>query len=146
MPNACDNRLAIAGPPAVVMALVRALESEDAALDFERLLPTPRDLLDGGDYDASGIADGLPGWYQWRREHWGVKSNASGVTRRGYGRTGRVRYRFNTPYGPPIEFLDAVAGMAPEIEMDLRFDVELLGGGIARWRSGRCLEYEEARA
>jgi hypothetical protein len=128
------------------MTLVRALESDDTALDFERLLPTPQRLLDGGDYHAPDVADGLPGWYQWRREHWGVKYNAWCVTRRGFGRTGRVRYRFNTPYGPPIEFLDAVAGMAPEIEIDLRFDVELLGGGVVRWRSGRCRQYEESLA
>src|SRR4051794_4660151 len=95
MPNCCDNRLAIAGPPDVVMELVRLLEGPEEKLDFERLLPTPRDLLEGADYDAPGIPDELPGWYQWHREHWGVKWNAWGASRRGYGRTGRVRYRFS---------------------------------------------------
>ncbi len=144
MPNWCDNRLAIAGPPDVVMELVRLVDGDEQQLDFERLLPMPQDLLDGADDDApASIADGFPGWYLWRQEHWGVKWNASDVTRRGYGRTGRVRYRFFTPYGPPAEFLDDLAALMPEVSMQLSFEVELLGDGRAAWRDGHRVEHEE---
>ena len=146
MPNWCDNRLAIAGPPNVVMELVRLLEGPEEKLDFERLLPTPDDLHAGAGYRVPGDGDPLPDWYEWRCEHWGVKWSARDVKRRGFGRTGRVRYRFFTPYGAPHEFLDHVAELAPEIAMWLSYDVELLGYGHAVWRDGRQVEYEEQTA
>ncbi len=123
------------------MELVSLVEG-DEPFDFEQLLPMPEGIRDGADYDAPGIPDALPGWYQWAREHWGVKWNAAYVTRRGYGRTGRVRYRFLTAYGPPTEFLDELALRFPDVEMDLVYDVELLGGGAAYWRDGRLTGYE----
>ncbi len=67
----------------------------------------------------------------------GVKWNACDVTRRGYGRTGRVRYRFMTPYGPPSAFLDFVAARYPEVAMSLSYDVESLGCGMAACAGGR---------
>lgn len=146
MPNWCDNRLAIAGPPAVVRLLVEELEGPEQPLDFEQLLPTPGELVDGAGNRAAGMPAELPGWYQWRLEHWGVKWNACDVARRGYGRTGRVRYRFFTPYGPPMEFLDHVARRYPEVGMDLVFAVELLGGGRASWRAGARCAYEQSPA
>lgn len=78
MPNWCVNRLAIAGPPAAVKLLVEELVSSDAALDFAALRPTPPELL----ADQPVPAEGFPDWYRWRRTHWGVKWNASDVTRR----------------------------------------------------------------
>ena len=106
------------------------------ALDFEQVLPTPADLLDGADYEAPGIPTQLPGWYAWRREHWGVKWNASAVRRTGHGRTGRVRYRSLTPYGPPAALLDRLSAAFPEVAMESTYEVELLGHGAARWRAG----------
>jgi len=132
VPNWCVNRLAIAGPPAAVKLLVEELASPDAALDFAALRPTPPELL----ADQPVPAEGFPDWYEWRRTHWGVKWNASDVTRRGYGRTGRVRYRFMTPYGPPSAFLDFVAARYPEVAMSLSYDVESLGRGMAAWAGG----------
>jgi hypothetical protein len=134
MPNVCDNRLAICGPPEAVMQLVRTLESEEQALDFNTLIPTP-DELNGPEGEAVGES-GFPRWYEWNRTNWGVKWNTWEVVRRGYGRTGRVRYRFCTAYGPPAEFLDCVAARWPEVTMTLTFDVELLGDGDGLWRDG----------
>jgi hypothetical protein len=113
------------------MELVEQLAG-DQALDFEKLLPTPAHLLE----ERTAGLRGLPGWYEWRREHWGVKWNAEGVRRRGYGRTGRVRYRFHTPYCAPIEFLDHVASLWPDVTMELTFDVEQMGGGAVSWSAG----------
>jgi hypothetical protein len=79
---------------------------------------------------------GLPRWSEWARVNWGVKWNAWSGARRGYGRTGRVRYRFLTAYGPPSEFLDRVAAGWPQVTMRLEFSVELLGDGDGLWRDG----------
>ena len=115
MPNWCDNRLAVRGRPKEVMGLVQLLEGEDP-LDFERLLPMPKEIREGRDYHAPGVPDVFPGWYQWSREHWGVKWNAVEVSRRGFGKTGRVRYRFLTAYSPPTEFIDELARRFPAVE------------------------------
>jgi hypothetical protein len=144
MPNWCDNRLAIRGARNVVIELVELLEG-DTPFDFERVLPMPKTIQDGGAYDG-GMLDMFPGWYQWSRQNWGVKWNATSVTRRGYGRTGRVRYRFFTAYGPPTELLDELARRFATVELDLSFDVEMLGCGSASWRDGARVEYEEMTA
>ena len=143
MPNWCDNRLAVSGPPVSVMEAVRLVEGPERKLDFERLLPTPRDLLDDAGQLTSDAPMRFPDWYSWRLEHWGVKWNASDVVRQGYGRTGKVRYRFFTPYGPPTEFLDHLSALYPRLTMRLTFEVEYLGDGRAEWRKGHRAVHEE---
>jgi hypothetical protein len=141
MPNWCDNRLAIAGPPKVVQALVCELQGPNGVLDFETLLPTPSDLIVA---EPQRILPGdpteFPDWYAWRHENWGVKWNAAEASRIGYGRTGRVRYRFFTAWGPPAEYLDFVAQRYPEVSMSLTFDVEMMGTGAGSWRGGDLVE------
>lgn len=127
------------------MELVNLLETNEP-LDFEALLPMPEAIKNGADYNAPGISDGLPGWHQWAREHWGVKWNAQYSDRRGYGRTGRVRYRFQTAYGPPMKFLSSLALRFPTVEVDLTFDTEGDGEGeLAHmtWRDGKFLDAEK---
>lgn len=141
MPNVCDNRLAISGPPEIVMELVRSVEGPEEALDFESLIPVP-DEIDGPAGQALGES-GLPVWYEWARIHWGVKWNAWGGRRRGYGRTGRVRYRFFTAYGPPDAFLDQVAASWPQVTMELEFWVEFLGEGTGLWRDGKRIKLHD---
>ncbi len=141
MPNWCDNRLAIRGTSLVVRELADLMDG-DTLFDFNRIVPMPKHVRDGGAYDGH-LPNSFPGWDQWSREHWGVKWNAAYVTRRGYGRTGRVRYRFFTAYGPPTELLDELAARFPAIEMDLTLVVEFLGYGDASWRNGELVEYNE---
>ena len=131
MPNTCDNRLALAGPRDVVEDLVRVVASEDHALDFERLIPMP-DWIKGSVGDGAGGAE----WREWRIAHWGVKWNAWRVVRTGYGRTGRVRYRFRTAYAPPLPILDHIAARWPQVTMILRYEIEMLGEGQRLWRDG----------
>lgn len=94
VPNLCDNRLAIRRDAEVVMALVESVQG-DVSFDFERIVPMPKHIRGGGAYDGGLPVGTFPGWYQWSRERWGTKWNAYGVSRRGYGRTGRVRYLFH---------------------------------------------------
>jgi hypothetical protein len=131
MPNTCANRLAIHGPRDVVEDLVRVVASEDQMLDFERLIPTPGQVKDSVG-DGAGGAD----WRGWRIANWGVKWNAWEVVRAGYGRTGRVRYRFRTAYAPPLPILDHIAARWPQVTMILSFEIEMLGEGQQLWRDG----------
>ncbi len=133
MPNWCDNRVAIQGPPKLVMEVVERLESDERWFDFEGYLPTSPELLDP---DRPREEHTLPDWYEWRREHWGVKWNARGSTRRGYGRTGRVRYRFLTAWGPPDTFLDHLAACHPELTIQLSFEAEPNEAGEGCWKNG----------
>jgi hypothetical protein len=118
VPNDCVNRVAVRGPAADVINLVTLLEGA-SPFDFERVVPAP-----GGASDS------------WARRNWGVKWNAWRVTRQGYGRTGRVRYRFFTAYAPPIELLDQLSRRFPSLQIELDYDIELLGGGRIAWARG----------
>jgi Ferredoxin-like domain in Api92-like protein len=142
MPNWCDNRLAIRGTPAAVRELVELAEG-DIPFDFERILPMPKHIHDGGAYDGGLSSDTFPGWYQWSCEHWGTKWNAWDGSRRGYGRTGRVRYRFFTAYDPPLPVFAELARRFPSVEIELTFEVELWGSGRAAWRDGELVDYSD---
>ena len=74
MPNVCDNRLAISGPPDAVRELVRSVGGPEEPFDFETLMPVPAEML--GPEGRQPGESGLPLWYEWARTHWGVKWNA----------------------------------------------------------------------
>lgn len=81
MPNWCEDRLVVTGPRQALRDLVARLEGEDpdtqkrVVIDFERILPTPPELLAGrpGGPAATPVRtpDGDDGWFVWRNEHWG---------------------------------------------------------------------------
>jgi hypothetical protein len=128
MANTCENELVIRGSPEQVQALVKLVEGE-TPFDFERVLPLLPPAQSKDVREETRLA-------------WGVKWNASEVRRRGYGATGRVRYHFNTPWGPPDGVLNELARRFPEIEVDLTYDVEMLTCGAAQWRGGQLVETE----
>lgn len=79
MPNRCHTTLRFSGPQSQIDAIAKT------DLDFEKILPTPQDLLDGHIYDESGISEfqiqsntaihRVKDLYDWRLENWGVKWN-----------------------------------------------------------------------
>lgn len=79
MPNWCNIHLEITGPKSEIKAIA------DTELDFEKILPTPEDLIPDT-YDDFGITEfqeqaniatyGYKSWYEWRLKNWDTKWNA----------------------------------------------------------------------
>lgn len=141
----------IAGPVADVDRVVAALEAElpdqsdptlppvRTPISFERVLPTPPELLGPGE----------DGWYAWRVQNWGTKWDADGAERVEVDLPlpglRRVTYSFSTAWSPPMAIYDAIAQAHPGIALEAFFAES--GNGFAGWLrflDGRLVASAEA--
>ena len=137
MPNWTYNLLAVEGDPPELAALAAAVTGVDEdgdtiTLDFEQHVPTPPEVLASDD------------WYDWRREHWGTKWNASDVAKRGSPKDGRITYRFATAWRPPDAWLTAVSAAHPSLDLHHEYVEEMHHfAGQGRFRAGELVEHHE---
>jgi hypothetical protein len=145
LPNWTYNLLAVSGSTDDLRKFkhaVRAAEpdpesGERAVLDFDRLVPMPQELAeDRGDLEA-GV---FPAWHAWRLEHWGTKWNVWFPRLTGTLKSGELRYRFETAWTPPYEWLERVAPMFPALAFHLEYQEEMDHfSGVARWEAGQLV-------
>lgn len=113
---------------------------EKNLLSFHAFVPVPRDIQArtyGGEHESRSVDswndqtdehwlenEKLPCGYEWEIENWGCKWGACNV--RLYNRElgEPLEYAFETPWGPPEEFLDKVSEMYPELKFHLNFSEE----------------------
>ena len=136
MPNWCKNNLRIKGNGEKVLELLELLKAEDGSLTFNKLVKMPDELVD----TTSPVRDdinveernrlkekyGADNWYDWRIKNWGVKWDAgeSGFYKRGDDWI----VSFQTPWGPPIEFLKRMSKQFSKITFILQFADETESG------------------
>lgn len=96
-------------------------ELSPSVLSFHRLYPIPDKVIAIG-YDPKG------GGYDWQTKHWGVKWGAS-YAKREEGRfpDGKLAlsYVFDTPWEPPIAWLEKVSADYPLLRFELNFRYEI---------------------
>lgn len=133
MPNWCQNRLTVAGPAADLDALDarvivadpdpdRSAYDPPRVLDYAALLPEPTYGPEPG--------GALPDWYAWRLAHWGVKWNHPGLATEERWPQGEdaaeLVLEFETPWGPPIPFLEALGEAFPALAFRLHYAEEAM--------------------
>jgi hypothetical protein len=136
IPNWCENRLTITGPAADVDALVAEVVvpnpdqaagvpyAPKRALDYAALLPVPE-----------GISDPNPDFlsdaeWKWRIAHWGCKWNHPALVedeRFDPAGTAHLEYAFDSPWSPPLPFVDALARAFPILHLVLRYEEAGMG-------------------
>lgn len=158
MPNWCSNVLLVTGDPGDVLTFAAAVrgtgenDGENAGdpLSFQSIKPCPTRLLDtisGSIRDeaharqrADNTAEyGYPTWYEWKRDHWGTKWDASDPTvEHGYVNDKlTLRYVFDTAWSPPRAVIDTAAEQWPQLTFTLAYDEPGLDfGGYVIWRNG----------
>ena len=108
MPNWCSNKLVInAGSEAFVTHYTSLDENGQRYFDFEKVLPTPPQLLNGDR------------WLSWRIAHWGTKWNTSANTTDANDEWREVF--FDTAWSPPIEILRLISEERPSIQFELHY-------------------------
>lgn len=146
MPNWCFNHLTVTGPTddvarfkdqAVGFCPWGSVPADNVpeVLNFHSLVPIPADVLAAG-YPAAG--------YDWEQVHWGCKwgaCHASVVD----PWEGGVFYEFDTPWSPPLPFLEQVSRAWPTLVFELDYEEPLMAyKGEARAEAGvlidHCLE------
>jgi hypothetical protein len=106
----------------------------------------------------------MASWWEWRATHWGCKWDASfadsgpmfamGVegmdvettkeTQRATITPDVAVYKFDTPWAPPVPFVEAASEQYPGLEFVLRFAEAGEGyAGEVRYVAGVCIEEEE---
>lgn len=112
MPNWCHNTLTIKGNNEELEEFVKKAEGadprsgEELCLSFHSFVPVPEEVISKDDLE-------------WEIENWGVKWGA--VYPELVKEDGKVVYIFDTPWGPPLEWLDRVVSQYPSSKFLMLF-------------------------
>jgi len=149
MPNWCSNELMVFGSYDDVRAFMDKAKGkspwtrrcdleceEENLLNFHSLAPVPEEILGAG-YDNAG--------HLWEAQNWGCKWGASQV-RIIDEWDGLVVYEFDTPWSPPIPFLEKVAKQFAGLTFLLDYEEQSMGfKGIAKFKGeakeDHCIHY-----
>ena len=74
-------------------------------------------------------------WYDWNIRNWGCKWDAGDVSFEDEG--SQLSYHFETPWGFPLEAIEAMVAQHPTLEFTVRFLEEQGWGGEAMGRNGK---------
>lgn len=135
MPNWCKNNLKIISNGQKVLDLLEILKDEDGQMTFNKFLPMPKELEDTTSPTPKDVSKeeqkrliekyGATNWYDWHCANWGVKWDAS---ESGFYKNGDDwMVSFQTPWGPPIEFLQALSKTFKEFQFELQYADEGYG-------------------
>lgn len=123
MPNWCYNALEIeVSNNKQLEEVIQAITNDSKQpIDFERLLPTPAELLAvsaPNEENPQEMKDkyGFPDWYAWRCARWGTKWNASSSEINLTSPTS-LSLTFNTAWSPPLPIIERIADKFPYAEI-----------------------------
>ena len=137
MPNWCENTLTVKGPDKTIKSFVRTAKAKGTALSLNKFIPMPKKLentISPSRNDTPRQIErnkklrakyGFDNWYEWRCQHWGVKWDVK--ARLIEHRDGHVTYAFDTAWGPPTDWLDAVAKKYPDLKFTLKYEEPGMG-------------------
>jgi len=137
MPNWCENRMIIKGKKEEIDRFLKEAkgEGEDKNLPVSlgKLVPVPKELLDGED------------GYHWRLAHWGSKWDLCEciITSRKDYKNGisKVEIDYETAWSPISEGLCKISEIFPQLEFFHKYIEEGVGfAGYQNFRAGRMLD------
>lgn len=148
MPNWCKNNLRIKGNGEKVLELLEMMKDEDGQMTFNKLVPMPKELENTEAPTPENMSEkkkkyllekcGATNWYDWHCQNWGCKWDAS---ESGFYQRGNDWYiSFETPWGPPTEFIKKVSEQFNKMTFELQFADETQSGyplGVAIFEDGQ---------
>ena len=135
-----------------VKALAESLPEpgEVSVFSFHALYPVPNEVrqLPYDCTQAKKVAEQIGrvcayGGYTWENQHWGVKWGASEPELHQEEDT-FLQYSFETPWGPPMEFLKKVSGDWPTLSFEVEYEECGMGfAGKSEFENGEITSEEE---
>lgn len=135
MPNWCKNNLKIKGNGEKVLELLELMKDEDGQMTFNKLVPMPKELENTEAPTPENMSEkkkkyllekcGATNWYDWHCKNWGCKWDASESAF--YQRGNDWYISFQTPWGPPIEFIQKVSKQFNKMTFELQYADEGYG-------------------
>lgn len=94
-------------------------------------------LYEAGRQFVSNLKNhGCPSWYEWKKEHWGVKANAD------YTAASEDTLSFVTPWCAPLPVFEALSAKYPDYYFDTVSEYEDGGSLYYRYEAGRIISEE----
>lgn len=141
MPNWVYSNLKISGPENEIDAI------ESIGMDFEKILPTPDDLMVEKLSEIQRIANvkkyGHESWYEWRCANWETKWTASDLKIKRVN-SKILKVSMNTPWSLPLKVLKKLSADYPNTTICI-VDCEEESGafvGSVEWLNGKMIKDE----
>lgn len=136
MPNWCECTLTLHGPDTAIDNFIEKNRTPEMLLSFSAALPPPEWL------------DDPLGRHAWAYQHWGTNREANLVEGNEWAReAGQASLFLVTAWSPPIEWLIAVSGLHPELEISLDYDEPGMDfGGSVKTMRGELVVLTETRS
>ena len=141
MPNWCMNRVVISGSEEDIKKLKEQVSSEESALDFNKIVPSPDwknipnekgqlpkpEELKNGNGEVIAITHNFPDgtndsrWYDWQIKNWGTKWNVSNVDVVAEA-SDFIEFEFDTAWSPPEPIISKLRELYPDVSISAFFD------------------------
>ena len=135
MPNWCKNNLKIHSNGQKILDVLELLKDDKGQMTFSKFMPTPKELEDTtspvrdtvpqGDRNELKEKYGADNWYDWHIQNWGTKWDASDSEFYKDGDDWIIS--FQTPWGPPMEFIKAFSKKFKDLTFELQYADEFEG-------------------
>jgi hypothetical protein len=119
----------------VVFSYMNILSPWDQGISEKEYFATHGSGPEGKTGDTAG------NWYNWNRDNWGVKWDCDAEI--DFDDPEHLSYRFDSPWGPPVPAIDALAKKYPWAMITLSYDEEQGWGGEIEWADGEGTVTEE---
>jgi len=149
MPNWCENTLVVSGDKKTIKQFKQKAKGTDDEkgkndLSLGNFIPMPKELEDTtspSEPDTKKSKElikkyGAKNWYDWKIQNWGVKWDVKAelVSEE----DGYLEYVFDSPWSPPLEWLETVAKLYKTLFFRLKYEEEGMGFlGVAKAEKGK---------
>ncbi|MFC1454362.1 hypothetical protein ACFLQL_04185 [Verrucomicrobiota bacterium] len=143
MANWNSNLLEVEGPQKDIDRMKKAVKGKESVFDFEKILPTPKELLASGSPqqdEATGkkFKDkyGATDWYVWRVKNWGTKWDLDPNGLDWYGNT----LVFDSAWSPPASIIRFISEQYPTLIFKLEYCEPCMSfAGNVEFKAGKTI-------
>lgn len=134
MPNHITNRIKITGDSDAAKRVLDKIKNDEfgvGTIDFEKIIPMPKNIFKGNLGIRERELYGKDNWYDWSVANWGTKWNAYGFDpNTDYSK--KKELRFLTAWSAPHPVIEKLAEMFPSVKFEHEWADEDIGMNCGR--------------
>lgn len=134
MPNHITTRIKITGDPEAVKRVLNKIKNDEfgmGTIDFEKIIPMPKNIFKGNLGVRERELYGNNNWYDWSVSNWGTKWNAYGFDpNTDYSKEKELK--FLTAWSAPHPVIAKLSEMFPSVKLEHEWADEDIGMNCGR--------------
>lgn len=134
MPNHITTRIKITGDPEAVKRVLNKIKNDEfgmGTIDFEKIIPMPKNIFKGNLGVREWELYGNNNWYDWSVANWGTKWNAYGFDpNTDYSKEKELK--FLTAWSAPHPVIAKLSEMFPSVKLEHEWADEDIGMNCGR--------------